>query len=188
MAGILNQLTTDEAKELFLTLLGSQRGNITNTCEATGVSRQTYYDWREQDPKFRARLATVTEERIDMVEDALLLAIQSMDVTAIRYFLDAQAKSRGYGQASKLEVSGPGGGPIPGTVDMHHYPPEPDDIRAWEAQAAEARKARKIRELEEAKTKDRLSVDTDGKLPTPIVVCVRCKGTETCSCDGTAQR
>ena len=150
MQNTLNQLSTEETQELFIVLFSASRGNITRTCEQTGISRATYYNWCKDNDSFSARLLHVTEERLDFAEDKLLIAIDKMDVSAIRYLLDAQGRSRGYGQASKLEISGPGGEPIAGTVDVKHYPPEPATMLEWEEQVAASRA---IREAEEAEKK-----------------------------------
>ena len=151
MANILNQLTTKEAQDLFLDLLSPNKGNVTKTCSETGISRDTYYVWCK-DESFSARLLDVAEERLDFAEDRLQTAMDMVDVSAIKYYLDAQGRRRGYGQASKLEISGPDGTPIAGTVDVIHYPPEPTTIREWEEQVAASR-ALRLAEAAEAKLK-----------------------------------
>ncbi|KKK89361.1 hypothetical protein LCGC14_2733860 [marine sediment metagenome] len=147
MPNTLNQLSTEETQELFIVLFSASRGNITRTCEQTGISRATYYNWCKADESFTARLLHMAEERLDFAEDKLLTAIDMMDVSAIRYLLDAQGRSRGYGQASKLEISGPGGEPIAGTVDVKHYPPEPQTMLEWEEQVAASRAIREAESL-----------------------------------------
>ncbi len=153
MQNTLNQLSTEETQELFIVLFSASRGNITRTCEQTGISRATYYNWCKDDESFTARLLHMAEERLDFAEDKLLTAIELMDVGAIRYFLDAQGRSRGYGQASKLEISGPGGEPIAGTVDVKHYPPEPQTMLEWEEQVAASRILRLAEKAEKAQEK-----------------------------------
>ena len=161
MANILNQLSTEEVKELFITLLQGNQGNISTTCEQVGISRSTYYDWVNEDEAFRVSLLEDTERKLDLAEQALMQAVMSMDIQAIRYYLDAQGKSRGYGGAGQLGISGPAGGPIPGTVDVHHYPPEPTTMREWEEQV---QASRALRLAEQAEAEQRELTGTEAKL------------------------
>jgi hypothetical protein len=43
-------------------------GNISRSCQAAGVSREVYYNWREQDADFLERLAAAKEESIENLE------------------------------------------------------------------------------------------------------------------------
>jgi len=158
MKNALNQLSTQEAQDLFMILFTVNLGNITTTCEQVGISRSTYYNWMKEQ-EFTDRLAHVSEERLDLAEHALLSAVQAMDVTAIRYYLDSQGRSRGYGKASQLEISGPDGTPIAGTVDVQHYPPEPATMLEWEEQVAVSRALRLAEQSEKAKEQAQESTD-----------------------------
>jgi hypothetical protein len=89
-------------------------GNVKFACEASGVSRSCYYGWLESSPEFAAS-----------VEVARVEAIESLEIEAWRrakhptqpsdrllmFLLEANAPAK-YQRRDRLEVSGPGGGPI----------------------------------------------------------------------------
>src|SRR5437879_1392257 len=56
-------------QERFLKALGDH-GVVKLACKVAGISRQTYYDWRNQDEAFKARLPVAYEERNDTLEYA----------------------------------------------------------------------------------------------------------------------
>ena len=67
-------LTTDERKELFIIALKEYRGNVTRACDALGMARQTYYNWRDSDEDFVENCIRIRrdqiESRLDEAEDA----------------------------------------------------------------------------------------------------------------------
>jgi len=132
-------LNVEEKKVMFLILLDSNDGNISQVCRLMGVTRRTYYNWIVEDEEFKASVADVREGMIDFTESKLLEAIDGGDVGSIKFFLQTQARHRGYGK--KTEHVGPGGGPIQ-HAHMHlhkHYPPQPTTIEEWEKQVRSAR-------------------------------------------------
>lgn len=56
-------------QERFLKALGTH-GVVKVACKVAGISRQTYYDWRDHDEEFKARLPVAYEERNDTLEYA----------------------------------------------------------------------------------------------------------------------
>ena len=47
-----------------------ETANIKVSCKAAGISRQTYYDWRDEDGAFKAQLAEADLEAMDTLEYA----------------------------------------------------------------------------------------------------------------------
>lgn len=47
-----------------------ESGNIKASCKVAGISRQTYYDWRDHDEAFQAQLPDAKEDACDTLEFA----------------------------------------------------------------------------------------------------------------------
>lgn len=93
-----------EKKELFIEILTKNLGVVTAAARAVGVSRVCLYDWRNQDPDFKAKWDAVTEVALDFVENALMKRVQDGDTKAIIYYLNCKGQGRGYG--NKVEFNG----------------------------------------------------------------------------------
>ena len=85
-----------EKRELFINNLKAAGGVICVACEATGISRSTYYVWYNQDPEFRERVEEVMEAQIDYVESKLMSLINSGDTTATIFYLKTKGRKRGW--------------------------------------------------------------------------------------------
>ena len=85
-----------EKRELFLNNLKEAGGVICVACEATGISRSTYYVWYNQDPEFRERVEEVMEAQIDYVESKLMNLINAGDTTATIFYLKTKGRRRGW--------------------------------------------------------------------------------------------
>lgn len=48
----------------------ARTANVSASCRATGVGRQTHYDWMDSDPGYRAGVAIAKEEAIEVLEAA----------------------------------------------------------------------------------------------------------------------
>lgn len=101
----------DIKKEGFLQSYQKAFGNITQACEAVGISRQTYYNWI-QDNEFKTALDAVepAEVFLDFTEEKLVKRIMDGDTTAIIFALKTKGKKRGY--IERTEVTGADGRPI----------------------------------------------------------------------------
>ncbi len=86
----------DKRKEKFLKALKQGCGIVATACEASGVSRSTYYKWKAEDAVFRAAAEEIQEGQIDYVESKLIDAIGRNDTTAIIFYLKTKGKRRGY--------------------------------------------------------------------------------------------
>ncbi len=63
------------------------RGNITMSCEAAMISRQTYYDWLEKDEKFRNIIKDKKMAMCDDMEQILISRAVDKSDTALIYWL-----------------------------------------------------------------------------------------------------
>jgi len=113
---------SDTDRETFLEALRNLHGNISEACKSCGISRRTFYDWKEGHPAFREAYEDITEMVIDTVESALYKGILEGNVTAQIFFLKCRAKHRGY--VERQEITGPDGAPINDGVNWSEVPLE----------------------------------------------------------------
>lgn len=81
-----------EEKQKFLEELGRGRGSITEACNRCKIrSRQTFYNWKKEDQKFKAQSERIImeqkEEMNDFVESKLYSLIDQENITAIIFYL-----------------------------------------------------------------------------------------------------
>ena len=74
-------------------------------CQKAGVSRATYYRWRNEDPNFRQQAEEALEKGVllmnDLAESQLLVAIKDQNLTAVIFWL----KNHHLSYATKIEVT-----------------------------------------------------------------------------------
>ena len=101
----MNAQFKEIAKEAFIIAYKDNFGNITISCEASGIGRTQYKTWLKDDPEFAKRLAEIEPEEImlDFGEQKL------MDQT-VHYrtytFAEAQALMGAYGFEYVAEQDG----------------------------------------------------------------------------------
>ncbi|MBT7350802.1 hypothetical protein HN803_08570 [candidate division WWE3 bacterium] len=86
--------------------------NVSATCSAIGISRQTFYKARKDDSNFRQELKDVEESIIDNVESKLLSKINDGDTTCMIFFLKTKGKDRGYIERQEVEMD------VDGNMDL----------------------------------------------------------------------
>lgn len=80
-------------------------GNISATCTALGINRNTFTSWREKYPKLSQLLDEVDESLIDFSESKLLEQINAGNLTAIIFHLKTKGKKRGYVESVEQNVN-----------------------------------------------------------------------------------
>ena len=85
------------------------------------VSRSTISTYVKSSPALQQALAEIDEVKLDYVESLQWKRIEAGDVRCIHFYLAHKGKARGWGN-SKVEVSGPEGGPVPMTMDWSQVP------------------------------------------------------------------
>lgn len=83
-------------KEKVIEYYLQSMGHISASCAAANISRHTFYTWMEKDPDFKQSIEEAEESFKDFVESKFYEKVKSGDWTAIRYYLEAKAKERGY--------------------------------------------------------------------------------------------
>lgn len=79
--------------------------NITATCTALGISRKTFYEWKEKKKKLAEGLEEVDESILDWAESKLKEHIDSNDLQALIFFLRTKGKKRGYVEKTEADVN-----------------------------------------------------------------------------------
>jgi len=98
-------------EEALLKAIEHCRGNITGISKSFGVSRQTIYNYINQDEVFKKAVNSARESTLDLIEKSLEGAAIDGNITAGIFILKTRAKQRGY--VERQEISGPDGGTIP---------------------------------------------------------------------------
>lgn len=80
----------------FLRAYRSAMGIISDASEASGVPRRTVYNWLQNIPAFKQACAEISEETVDMVENALMKLVEARNERAIIFYLKTKGRSRGY--------------------------------------------------------------------------------------------
>lgn len=96
-------------KEKFLEVFANNLGNVKDSCKAAGISRATYYVWRENDKEFAQATDDIYEGLIDLAESKLLENIISGKTNEILFYLKTKGKYRGY--VERQEITGADGMP-----------------------------------------------------------------------------
>lgn len=123
----------DYKKEVFIKEYIASKANVTVACQKTGIARQLFYYWRDNDAEFVKKLKEVIDSNLDIAETMILKAIVGYDYTeeVIEYdnkgkvkskkvykkyskpdakiaieLLELLGKDRGYVKKQELELSG----------------------------------------------------------------------------------
>lgn len=99
------QERTFRKKELFLQTFGQKACNISETCEAIGISRETYYDWIKTDKAFAEAVKIENEKLIDMAETQLMINIRQGKEASLFFYLVNRKPDR-WKSIQKVEHSG----------------------------------------------------------------------------------
>lgn len=81
--------------------------NISATCEALNISRQSFYNYRDSNEKLREQLEESDEAVLDFAESKLIEHINEGDVTSLIFFLKTKGKGRGYIERTENVISNP---------------------------------------------------------------------------------
>ena len=107
----VTDVTLSDKKEKFLKQLSENLGNVSESCKALNISRQTFYRWKEADEQFKESCDNVPEELLDLAENALLTEIKDPQskghTTAYIFYLKTKGKSRGYTEKQEVELIKP---------------------------------------------------------------------------------
>jgi hypothetical protein len=94
----------EQMKEKFIEKLKEFGGIVCQACEAAGISRSTFYRWRDEDPEFSEAVDEVAEAQIDFVESKLMRLINQGDTTATIFYLKTRGKRHGWNEKQQPVV------------------------------------------------------------------------------------
>ncbi len=92
-------------KKSVLEALRANMGNVSAACDAVGISRKTFYQWKKEDEEFASLTEDLDDVVLDIVEGSLLEQIKGGNVTATIFYLKTKGKRRGYVEKSENEIS-----------------------------------------------------------------------------------
>lgn len=96
----------DRRKE-FLTVFASKFCNVKNTCEAVGITRKTYYEWRNTSDDFAEAADDIIEGLKDDIESVMYTKVLvEQDTRAVIHAAESKLKDRGWARRTELEHSG----------------------------------------------------------------------------------
>ena len=87
--------------------------NISASCDNTGVSRGTFYNWVKDDEEFRFNVGSVNEGMIDLAESVISKAMNEVNgdgnptkkaVDTARFILSQRGIKRGWGEKIQAEI------------------------------------------------------------------------------------
>jgi len=99
----------DSNKKKLLEGLVKYKGIVTSACKWAKVSRQTYYNYLD-DEDFKKAVDDVANTAIDFVEGKLFNLIEQENPTAIIFYLKTKGKKRGY--VERQEITGADNKPV----------------------------------------------------------------------------
>ena len=79
----------DRQKKRFIDAL-TVEGTVYHAAQAAGVSRQTVYRWRDEDPEFADQWYEAIENAVDRVENVIYQRALGGDTIAAIFYLKAQ--------------------------------------------------------------------------------------------------
>lgn len=104
-------IRTPEKRQAILDAL-RLHPSITRACRSARISRNAFYEWRNDDSEFAAEIEASREKGIDALEDSLFRdAIDGHNTTAAIFMLKSWRPDR-YRETTRHELTGVGGEPI----------------------------------------------------------------------------
>ena len=96
----------------FIGEFEAQGCRITISCEKAKISRQTYYRWFEENPKFRIEVERSREKFKDFVEGEIINILKQGNVRMLKFYAETKLKDRGYVKKQEIEHIGESFGKI----------------------------------------------------------------------------
>jgi hypothetical protein len=139
VVGSMN-IATAAKQEAFLAEL-TRTLSIAPACERSGVDRKSVYRWMDADPGFKQAVHDAQEQAVDVLEHCAYGRALAGNAMLMMFILNGRRSSI-YKYTSRIEHTGPGGGPVQYTVRMlneDEAPPLPpaEGITVAELEAGE---------------------------------------------------
>ena len=92
-------------EDLAVQIFQKKGCNVTSTCQALGITRKTFYEWKNKKPKFAEKLNDAEEALLDFAESKLIEHIQKGDTQTLMFYLKTEGKKRGYVEKTETDVT-----------------------------------------------------------------------------------
>jgi hypothetical protein len=96
----------DNFKDKMIQALELNLGNVTASCKAMNISRDTHYRWMKEDKEYRRAVKDMENAALDFAESQLLKQIAKGNPLSTIFFLKCKGKKRGYIEQNNLEIRG----------------------------------------------------------------------------------
>lgn len=93
-----------EEQTIFLRALSTTNGMLTKASKVSKIPLSKYRQWISSDTLFKEAVSEISNSVLDDVESALINEATEGNTHAIKYFLDARATDRGYGEKGSAIV------------------------------------------------------------------------------------
>lgn len=87
-----------DKKEMLIEAMQKSLGMITVAVKKCDVSIQSYYNWMDSDPEFKAAIDNIKLQKCDFVESKLMKLVKDENPTAIIFAAKCLLKDRGYAE------------------------------------------------------------------------------------------
>ena len=103
-------------------------GNVSEVCKQMNISRQTFYNYYNNDLEFKEQIDDIKNIALDFVESKLIGKIKEGDIVAILFYLKTQGKKRGYVERVENEITIQ----PPVIIDWNDSQQETEEVKAIE--------------------------------------------------------
>lgn len=138
MCGKTSNLKLSLKQRIFLKNIVMNDFNVSKACVMTKIDRSTYYTWLKANSLFAQKVEEIKESEIDFVESKLMERISGVsitkdgercysippDVAAMKLYLFAHAKERGYADKKEAEANAPAEIQITRVIVHREYNPD----------------------------------------------------------------
>ena len=114
-------------KKILIEALISTLGVITSACKKAGIARQTFYNYYNNDVKFKKEVDDIENIALDFVESKLYSQISDDNITATIFYLKTKGKKRGY--IERQEITGKDGKDLPQFTGFNFLPSSEDETK-----------------------------------------------------------
>lgn len=104
-------------KRALLEALEKSLGVVTTACKVVGVSRCTFYEYKQTDPDFAKSVDEIDEIVLDFAESSLHKQINEKNTAATIFYLKTRGRRRGYIERKEIDHSATDGTFLGQTID-----------------------------------------------------------------------
>ena len=100
----MTKVSLQKEKRVMVDALVKSLGIVTIACKECNISRQTHYNWYNDDPEYKKAVDDISDVALDFAESMLHKQIQDKDTTATIFYLKTKGKKRGYIERSEVDI------------------------------------------------------------------------------------